>query len=209
MLMQWVWPEETASGIVQMLSWVCLHEYEQIQKPAPPVIGKKERRQLEAIFSTLDVENKGFCSAADIAMSNRHDVKAKLNCVIDERTVKAVCGPDGLTLLPFLEHMCEDGYRAHQQAGFAYSAGSPSTPPLKLVHLTRPASGFSGWVYEHPPREEVRQRMLVDAIEEEVLKWHEASESVTKQGSKESITKRGFKEKLGRERHRRASVSHA
>lgn len=166
MLFQWIWPRAAFSNVQRMLTWIGQHEFEKIRQPTPPVIGKEDQLHIENIFSLLDVQRNGVLTAEDVAGRTADSVKAKLRNIVDADTVKAVYGSGPITLDKFLEIMCEDNFRGHEDATVAQlSDGS------RLVKVERQVMACSGWILQDAPRSEESQRDLVDAIEIEVARW--------------------------------------
>eukprot|EP00927_Polykrikos_kofoidii_P022773 TRINITY_DN21159_c0_g1_i1.p1 TRINITY_DN21159_c0_g1~~TRINITY_DN21159_c0_g1_i1.p1 ORF type:complete len:882 (-),score=140.24 TRINITY_DN21159_c0_g1_i1:55-2700(-) len=167
-LLQWTWPGIGPETIATMMTWIGQWEYNKIRHPTPPAIDKQERRQLESIFAAMDSQDRGYCTAEDICGGKLQDIVTKLKNIVDIDTVKAVIGEAEITPLGFLELMCEDNYRAHEDAlTMLLDDGK------RLVYDNRPAIGLDGWIYAtcDMPSSEEQQRRLIDAIENEVQRW--------------------------------------
>merc|ERR1712216_575474 len=95
----------------------------------------------------------------------------KLKNIVDAQTVRAVCGAQAQVHLPeFLELMCQDGFRAHDKSSRVLMEDGRI-----LVLVEKHELGFHGWLYEEPPKEELRQRRRVVALENEVHRWRQMS----------------------------------
>lgn len=172
LMFQWMFPSLVYQDIAQMLNWIALCEFEQIRQPTPRVIEKQDQRQLESIFHTMDSQGRGYCTADDIAGGPNQDMVAQLRNIVDAETVKKVCGDGRIYKDDFLQLMCEENYRAFDEAKKAQMANGQ-----KLILVHNDVVGFTGWVYERPPKEEERQRKLITAIEAEVLRWRKMGAS--------------------------------
>jgi len=168
MLFQWVWPSAAYSNVARMLTWIGRHEFEKIRQTTPRVISKEDREQLEGIFSALDVHKRGHISAEDLAGgASRDSREAALRNIVDVDTVRAVYGrAPRIRLLQFLEIMCEDNFRGHDEASHVLLEDG-----RRLVYVSREVTGCHGWLFQDAPRSEEYQRALVDAIELEVSRW--------------------------------------
>jgi len=172
----WMWPEMKFLNFSNMLNHACHSELEKIRVPTPDVIPAAERRQLQEIFKRLDTGKRGYCTADDLAGGSVQTIKAKLNNIVDAHTVKMVCGDGKIKECHFLELMVEEGMRATDKTINAYWEGQ------RICRIHREVSGFSGWVFETVPKHEVRQRQLVDGIEDEVLFWRHLDKGRTRHG---------------------------
>merc|ERR1712224_284516 len=133
-----------------MLTWICEVEFNKIRQPTPPIIEKQDRRQLESIFEHMDQDKKGYCTAVDLSGGSNQDVMTKLKNIVDVETVRAVCGTKDIHPIDFLELMCEANYRAHADATRVICEDGN-----KIIQVTLPVVGFTGWLYEDVPKSEV------------------------------------------------------
>lgn len=154
--------------VAQMLTWACHAELESIEHHTPPVIEQQDRRQLERIFNSMDVEKRGYLLADDMAGGKIQNMQTKLKNIVDADTVRAVVPKPEIYPTQFLELMCQDDHRAHE-----YTVQVLESNGNRLVFVLRPIVGFCGWIFlkdDVPPKEQpVRRR--IDAIEAEVLRW--------------------------------------
>jgi len=171
MLFQWMWPQMSYADMWQVMTWIGLHEIEKIRRPTPCLIDAQERRQLESIFNSMDPKGRGYCTCEDIAGGQIQGIEAKLRNIVDVDTVRKVCGERRITLPEFLEFMCEDNYKAHEDATHCVLDTGQ-----RLVEVSHPALGFTGWVLRDVPKSELSQRRLITAIEAEVVRWRTMSE---------------------------------
>jgi len=175
MVLQWTFPNISHQGVAQMLTWISNYELEQIRQPTPRVIEPQSRRQLEGVFKVMDSTGRGYLNADDIAGGPNQDVTQQLKNIVDAETVRNVCGAGGITHITqddFLEMFCEDSCRAHEDSKQAYLQDG-----TKLALVEHPIVGFSGWVYDCPPKEEESQRLLISALEAEVMRWRKMAMS--------------------------------
>jgi hypothetical protein len=172
-LFRWIWPQAEEKELITMFTWVCLHELDKIRQPVPPVIDNQERRTLEGIFATM-ADGKDHTTPEDIAGGADVDKNddATMRNIVDAGTVRAVAGKDAITTLHFLEMMCEDGCRAHVDA-----VAIQSSEGGRILKHRRPGLGIEVWFTENPPKEELPQRALVDAVEAEVIRWQQLAEA--------------------------------
>jgi hypothetical protein len=166
MMLQWIWPCATYDNIARMLTWIGRHEFEKIRQPTPRVISREDRAQLESIFKNLDHRQQGHISAEDLAGGAAQDSEAKVRNIVDADTVKAVYGSADIAFFQFLEIMCEDNFRGHEDAMTAQLEDG-----RRLVYVSREVTRCSGWLLRDAPKSEESQRALVDAIELEVGRW--------------------------------------
>eukprot|EP00747_Dinoflagellata_sp_TGD_P088254 gnl/TRDRNA2_/TRDRNA2_163933_c0_seq1.p1 gnl/TRDRNA2_/TRDRNA2_163933_c0~~gnl/TRDRNA2_/TRDRNA2_163933_c0_seq1.p1 ORF type:complete len:467 (-),score=79.02 gnl/TRDRNA2_/TRDRNA2_163933_c0_seq1:54-1454(-) len=171
-LLHWIWPSMTYDGVANMLTWICELEFNKIRQPTPPVIEDRYRAQLESIFEQMDTNKKGYCTAHDVAGGEHKDVIMQLKNIVDVETVRAVCGRKDVCLgrADFVDLMCEPNYRPYQDSTVVVCDHGQ-----KLIKVTRPIVGFTGWLYDVAPTCETAQRNLVDSIEQEVLRWKNMS----------------------------------
>eukprot|EP00929_Paragymnodinium_shiwhaense_P116876 TRINITY_DN8687_c0_g1_i6.p1 TRINITY_DN8687_c0_g1~~TRINITY_DN8687_c0_g1_i6.p1 ORF type:complete len:772 (-),score=148.00 TRINITY_DN8687_c0_g1_i6:154-2469(-) len=172
MYLQWIWPAIGPQTMSVMLTWICHYELGKIRQPTPPVIDVVQTRQLTTIFNNMDTEKRGYCTADDIAGGKIQNIEAKLKNIVDAETIRAVVTQPEINLITFMELMCEDNHRAHSAATQVLQEDGH-----RLVHTTRDAIGFEGWIYKdedvEPRGWEDGQRKLIDSIEAEVLRWRE------------------------------------
>jgi hypothetical protein len=173
MLFQWVWPCAKYKNVARMLAWIGRHEFEKIRQPTPRVISKESREQLEGIFCSLssqrgDEPSEMYITAEDLAGGASQDTtEAKLRNIVDVDTVLAVYGRAPITLLEFLEIMCEDNFRGHEDATLCTLEDG-----RRLVYVSREVTGCRGWLFQDAPQSEESQRAYVEAIEVEVDRWN-------------------------------------
>jgi len=163
MLLQWTWPSARRVDIADMLSWICLHELQEVSYPMPEVISSQERRCLVTIFNTLDEQGRGYCYAEDIAGGPNPD---KLKNIVDVDTVKAVCGGGRIYLDQFLEIMCEDNFRGHDNAERAVLDDGRT-----LIHHVCDVVGFKGWMLEDTFKIEESRWRLIKTLQAEIKQW--------------------------------------
>merc|ERR1712113_249803 len=89
--------------------------------------------------------------------------------LIDEHTAKSILGDRSIHWPEFLEIMCEDDCRGHEDSTHAIMKDG-----RHLVRHIRKTVGFHGWILRDMPPEEVPLRRRVAAIETEVLRWRHA-----------------------------------
>jgi hypothetical protein len=166
MMLQWTFPGLNYADLAQILTWIALHELQQICMSSPRVMETQDRRQLESIFNAMATAPGEYCTPEDVAGGDVEDVSKRLKNIVDVETVRNVCGDGKMSQEAFLELFCEDNLRA-----FANSKSAMLQDGSKVVQVAHPAVGFTGWVYENPPKEEERQRELINALEAEVLRW--------------------------------------
>eukprot|EP00930_Biecheleria_cincta_P012519 TRINITY_DN11644_c0_g1_i1.p1 TRINITY_DN11644_c0_g1~~TRINITY_DN11644_c0_g1_i1.p1 ORF type:complete len:827 (+),score=135.04 TRINITY_DN11644_c0_g1_i1:87-2567(+) len=196
MLISWIWPNVTEQHMTQMMEWICMFELDKFRQPTPPLMDAQDRKVLESIFHTMDRHGKGSVLPEDIAGGKDQVVADKLKNIVDADTVKAVIGEDRVTLLPFLELMCENGYRAHEGAKEVWVCEDSSNREgkigevrKKIVQQNRKAIGKKIWVVEGNPPEEEQARRLADVFEAEVLRWRTMAEAAAmKSGEHEDLT---------------------
>lgn len=183
MLISWIWPNVTDEHITRMMEWICMFELDKFRQPTPPLMDAQDRKVLESIFHTMDRHGKGSVLPEDIA-GGKEGVADKLKNIVDAETVKAVIGEDRITLLPFLELMCENGVLAHEGAKQVWvvedssdKEGKIGEVRKKIVQQDRKAIGKKVWVFEGNPPEEEEARRLADVFEAEVLRWRTAAEA--------------------------------
>jgi len=193
MLISWIWPNVTDEHITRMMEWICMFELDKFRQPTPPLMDAQDRKVLESIFHIMDRHGKGSVLPEDIAGGKDQDLADKLRNIVDADTVKAVIGEDRITLLPFLELMCENGVRAHEGAKQVWivedsseKEGKIGEVRKKIVQQDRKAIGKKVWVFEGNPPEEEQARRLADVFEAEVLRWRTVAEaSASKSGEHE------------------------
>lgn len=166
MLFQWLWPCALYNNCAQMLTWIGQHEFQKIRQPTPEVVSKDDREQLEAIFKVLDVHDRGFITAEDLAGGPSQDSATKSKNIVDVDTVKAVYGGAPIRLVQFLEIMCEDNFRGHDAAAYCQLEDGH-----RLVYVERNVTDCRGWVYQDAPKSEETQRALIEAVELEIERW--------------------------------------
>lgn len=169
-LMRWVWPSLRPSDIANMYTWLTHHELEAIRQDTPRVISKETRRQIEGIFQDMDVANKGVLTPADFSGGDNQDITALLKNCVDEATVQKVLGEGHIDIMRFLELMCEDNFRGHEEAAVAIKKDG-----RYVVEQVREIIGFRGWVLRDIPREEQAIRRRADSLEVEVKTWRSIS----------------------------------
>jgi len=195
MLISWIWPNVTGEHITRMMEWICMFELDKFRQPTPPLMDAQDRKVLESIFHTMDRHGKGSVLPEDIAGGKDQDMADKLRNIVDADTVKAVIGEDRITLLPFLELMCETGVLAHEGAKQVWvvedssdKVGKIGEVRKKIVQQDRKAIGKKVWVFEGNPPEEEQARRLADVFEAEVLRWRTvAEEKASKSGELEDL----------------------
>jgi len=171
MMLQWTWPFAKSKEISSMLGWICCYELEKICFPEPQLIQAVERRRILALFKVMDRRRCGFCSYHDIAGGVDGVDRDEMINVVDARTVREVCGDIDMDMDSFLELMCEDGYRGHEEAKRACLKDGRS-----IICQVREVVGFRGWLLEKVPPHEESPRRVADALEAEALRWKVASE---------------------------------
>jgi hypothetical protein len=175
-LFRWMWPHSEEKDMTTMFTWVCLHELGKIRREVPPVIDNHERRALETIFTTM-AEGGDHCTPEDIAGGADVDKNddATMRNIVDAGTVRAVAGEEAINPLYFLELMCEDDHRAHDDAGLVWCAEGG-----RIAKHSRPGLGIDVWLSDNPSKEERSQRKLVDAVEAEVCRWQQLAKKEAK-----------------------------
>merc|ERR1719263_1305202 len=109
---------------------------------------------MENIFNLLDVKKRGSISAEDLCGGSTQDTtEAKLKNIVDLDTVRAVYGDAPIRLLQFLEIMCEDNFRGHEEATHCLLDDGN-----RLVYVEREVTNCRGWVFQDAPESEERQR---------------------------------------------------
>mmetsp|Transcript_93053 Transcript_93053/g.289594 ORF Transcript_93053/g.289594 Transcript_93053/m.289594 type:complete len:124 (-) Transcript_93053:1494-1865(-) len=64
----------------------------------------------------MDWRGRGYCTPADFAGGENPDVFTMLKQLVDEHTVRKVLGSGNIRLERFLELMCEDEFRGHEES---------------------------------------------------------------------------------------------
>lgn len=163
---RWIWPDTTSEHLATMLTWVCLSEVQKIRQETPRVIDQDQRRRLENLFELMDNGSKGHCTVEDIAGGSEQGIEAKLKNIVDVDTVRSFYGDRPIDFKGFKELMCEDGYRAHEDATRVVLPSSG-----KLKKQSRDVIGVTIWVLEDPGPAELAQRQYVESIEAEIIRW--------------------------------------
>jgi len=176
MLFQWLWPSAAYDNVARMLSWIGRLEFEKILQPTPPMISREARLQLENIFKMLDTKRRGTITAEDFAgTSNSSVASAPGKSIIDVDTVRAVYGHNPIGFAQFLEIMCEDNYRAHEDATHMQCGDG-----TRLEYVVHEVMGCRGWCLRDAPKSEESQRALVSAIGAEVSRWRKLGKTSKK-----------------------------
>lgn len=166
-LFLWIWPNLPSEHVVVMLTWVCLKEIERIQWPTPPVIDQDQERRLNTLFESMDVGNKGYCTAEDIAGGSHQGIEGKLKNIVDADTVREFCGGNRkIGRVEFSELMCEYDFRAHDEATSVVLASGQ-----RLRRHRFEVAGVTIWVLENPSPWELQQRQFISAIEALIEEW--------------------------------------
>merc|ERR1712039_497082 len=163
------WPFITSSEMECMLTKLCIFELERYRQYTPPVSSKGLMKQYDRIFQDMDWRGRGNLIPADIAGGEFQDRNSLQKQLIDEHTVKAILGDRAIDWPEFLELMCEDDCRGHEDSDHAIMKDG-----RHLVLHVRESVGFQGWVLRDVPPEEVSIRRRADALEAEALRWRHA-----------------------------------
>lgn len=100
------------------------------------MLQSEQRRLLIDFFTALDTDGSGCVSPEELAEPPANHFEA----IVDVKTVIQVCGEKDLTADEFLEYMCEDGYRAHENSTHVYRDGQE----LRFAHRT--SVYWKGWI---------------------------------------------------------------
>jgi len=166
MLIRWIWPFVSHRRLVDMFTWMCLHELEGIRLAEPPVIPEQERQDITQVYHKMDLDGKGYCKPFDLAGGDHSDWQVQLANTIDEATVKMILGDRAIPLNEFLDRFCEDGYRGTHE--FAHAILKDG---VHVVKHPRKSVDWAGWVFRDAPPEQENCFRRVDTVEAEVLHW--------------------------------------
>merc|ERR1711865_598801 len=148
----------------------------------------------------MDCKGHGFCTPQDISGGERPD---EIRNIVDANTVRAVCGDECVGLNSFLELMCDDEYRGHDE-----STRVCLRDGRYITRQPHDAVGFCAWVLEdeHVTPEGEQIRRVVDALEAEIVCCRAAAEKERKSaaGRWKSATVKALPEKLSPTHHRRS-----
>merc|ERR1712072_1345062 len=175
MMLQWTWPFAKSNEIARNLTWMCVYELQKICFPEPEVIEAPERRRILTLFKEMDSRKCGFCTPQDIAGGDEW-TRDEVKNLVDAHTVRTVCGNGDMDRDTFLELMCEDDRRGHEDARRVFLKDGRS-----LIYQVRGVLGFRGWLLEVVPPHEEPKRRVIDALEAEVRHWKPAAEKSPEQ----------------------------
>eukprot|EP00931_Biecheleriopsis_adriatica_P061538 TRINITY_DN37001_c0_g1_i1.p1 TRINITY_DN37001_c0_g1~~TRINITY_DN37001_c0_g1_i1.p1 ORF type:complete len:497 (+),score=77.51 TRINITY_DN37001_c0_g1_i1:61-1491(+) len=164
-LLQWAYPSASDSDIAKMLGWIGWSEMQKLRQPSPKLIDNDERERLERVFHRQYSKGRGFTTAYEIGGGWNPDVTTQRSTLVDAYTASEVLGDGEVDLHKFLEVMCQYNHLGHENVKRVCLSGG------SIILECRDAFDFEGWILEHPPKEELEQRHLVDGLEQEVLKW--------------------------------------
>jgi len=165
-LFQWIWPDIAGAHVAQMLTWICLEELSNFRFATPRLIDRSQHKSLHNIFQTMDPDGNGHCFPEDVAGGRDRAVVARMGNVVDQFTVKKVCGDGEISKERFMEYMCEENCRGHEDADHVWLEDG-----RRLVKQHRKIVDVTTWVLTDVPEKEVPQRLLADAIENEIRRW--------------------------------------
>lgn len=168
-LLRWMWPFVSSSSLEEMLTKLCLVELEKYRQPTPPVSAGDAMKRFDRVFLEMDWRARGSLIPADLAGGEFQTANQLQKQLIDEHSVKSILGDRSVEWAEFLEIMCEDDFRGHEESTHAIMKDG-----RHLVRHIRDTVGFHGWVLRDMPPEEVPLRRRVAALETEVLRWRHA-----------------------------------
>lgn len=171
-MFKWIWPSATHRHVADMLQHAVCFEMKKVRMAEPPVISKAERRAILGLFRSMDQNKQGTLRPVDLAGGDdpRDDMKRALQNCIDDETVRAALGNSNIDETRFLELMCPDGYRGHEDAEEVHLEDGRI-----LVKHVRPSIGFEGWWLQEPLEEEQHHRRVIDVLEDEMLRYRHAA----------------------------------
>mmetsp|Transcript_24080 Transcript_24080/g.71670 ORF Transcript_24080/g.71670 Transcript_24080/m.71670 type:complete len:813 (+) Transcript_24080:63-2501(+) len=164
-IIQWIWPDIPSAHVAQMLTWICLEELSYFRFPTPRLVDKDQDASLRNIFVSCDPDGTGYCYPEDVAGARDHGARLD-NHLVDKLTVERVCGDGKISKGRFLEYMCEEGCRGHEDAENVWLEDG-----RRLVRQHRKIVDVTTWVLKDVPEQEMPQRLLADAIEKEIRRW--------------------------------------
>jgi len=173
-LFRWMWPSMNNTGASKMLSHMCLLEVQKLRCTTPPVISDEERCMLRSIFQDMDVQRRGYCTPVDIAGGEVQDIKTMNRNTLNVGDAKKMLGETArFDLRQFLELMCSNGFRGHEDASRMVCEDGR----ILTLH-TQPGAGFKGWVHQHPSEPDKKIWDRVAALEAEILKLREVGDTL-------------------------------
>jgi len=154
MLFRWIWPHSSTLDIARMFSHLCRFELERVRVSTPPVIAEATRETHTRAFQKMDKRGCGFITPLDIAADEDN---------VDEKTVKEIIGEEDIYLPKWLELVCEDSYRGHEEAQQAILQDG------RGVRLHRcDAADMKIWTLRNPPKSDKRIWCRIQALEREI-----------------------------------------
>lgn len=190
-ILNWIWPLAHHTGISEMYKHCILFELDKLTMPEPPVISGQERAAILALFRTMDQKKTGVLRPVDLAGGDdpADSVRRAYMNAIDDATVKLALGDGNISEERFLEVMCPDGFRGHEDAMEAHlvdddknyaGAGGGSLFGRTIFKHVRDSVNFKGWLLKDPDPSgaEVLQMKVVDLLEQEMLRLRYAAPEV-------------------------------